>query len=265
MTKEDIKKNIIQTIKSKLNGTQNSIKIRQFQFDDFTKNFYDNNPNQYEIDKRFLWAKETINEFINRDLMFVGNPDNGSEGFPWLTVTDYGAECFNEGKIITYDPDSFLQDIKTNVPNIDDITLKYLAEAVDCFNRNNLLSSTICIGVASENLILNLVEAYFKAISDTKRKNKFEKSTKDKFIFLVHKEFRKEVDLDMRFFPKDIRENFDVYIDTIFNFIRVNRNDSGHPGLAKVNAKNVYASLQMFSNYSQYIIHFTEYLQTHQV
>jgi len=194
-----------------------------------------------------------VQELINNGFLYPGSAGDFNSGYPWLTITEYGKEAFAQEDWLPYDPDGYIRALKENVPEIDDVTLAYIGEAVSSFNRRQLLSSTLTLGVASENLMLLLVESYLNWLKDSKRKATLEKKITDRFIYTQYKEFKLEFEKDVKNFPKELQANWETYLDGIFNFIRLNRNSAGHPTGTKMNAKVIYANLQIFADYGRYV------------
>jgi len=115
------------------------------------------------------------------------------------------------------------------------------------------------MGVASENLMFLLIETYLNWITDPARKMALGKKIKDRFIYTQYKEFKHELGKDIKNLPKDLQANWETYLDGIFNFIRLNRNSAGHPTGKQLSAKIVYANLQIFGDYAQYIFELIKY------
>ena len=153
---------------------------------------------------------------------------------------------------LPYDPEGYLKALKAKVPEIDDVTFAYIGESIAAFNRRHLLSATITLGVASENLMLILIEAYTNWLKDP-RKTKFQKHIEDRWIATQYREFKKEFVTDVKSLPKESQGDWEIYLDGIFNFVRLNRNDAGHPTGKELSAKVVYANLQIFADYARYI------------
>lgn len=197
--------------------------------------------------------REIIQEFINNGLLYPGLPGDFKSHLPWLTITEYGKEVFTKEEWLPYDPEGYLKVLKSRVSDLDDISLTYIGESVASFNRRQLLSATLTLGVASENIMLLLIEAFLNWITDPKRKNSFERRVKDKFIYVQYKEFKQEFSNDVKNLPKELQSDWETYLEGVFNFIRLNRNSAGHPTGKKLDAKVVYANLQIFSEYAGYI------------
>ena len=207
---------------------------------------------------------ETIQELINSGVLMVGvNWDNWR--YPWLRVTEYGMECIEAENLLPFDPEGYTREMKEQIPDLDNVTEAYLSEGVTTYNRNCLLSSTICLGVASEQVILNLTDALVEAIGDPQEKADFKRRIEGRFIYGKHKALREKIEDKKTQLPAKITENLDVYLDAIFNFIRLNRNEAGHPTGATVSKKTVCANLQVFSDYAERVYALISWLRDNQI
>ena len=63
-------------------------------------------------------------------------------------------------------------------------------------------------------------------------------------------ELRKVIDSDLRArLPRDLKEGLDVQLNAVFDFIRQQRNDAGHPKGKTVEREVAYANLAVFPTY----------------
>jgi len=217
----------------------------------------------WQKDAALSVAREIVHEFMNIGALYPGQRGqvHGSDFYPWITITEYGKEIFANEDWLPYDPEGYLKALTEKVPEIDDVTRAYIGESVAAFNRRHLLSATITLGVASENLMLILIEAYTNWLKDP-RKTKFQKRSKDRWIATQYREFKQEFTMDAKSLPKELQSDWEIYLDGIFNFVRLNRNDAGHPTGKELSAKVVYANLQIFADYARYIFDLKKYLQS---
>jgi hypothetical protein len=198
---------------------------------------------------------EVVHEFANNGLIYFGNPGSMSshDYFPWITITARGKEVFGSEDWLPHDSEGYVKALKAKVPELDDVTLAYIGESVGAFNRRHLLAATITLGVASENIMLLLIEAYRDWIKDPKHKAAFEKKTEGRWIATQYSEFKKAFSIDVKALPKHLQGDWETYLDGVFNFIRLNRNSAGHPTGKELSAKVVNANLQIFAEYARYI------------
>jgi hypothetical protein len=210
-------------------------------------------PHQQAQEELLGVVHEIVYEFMSTGLLYFGQPGDGNYSFPWITVSNYGKEAFLAEDWLPYDPDGYIKALKAKVPELDDVTLAYVAESVAAFNRRHLLAATITLGVASENIMLLLIEAYQNWIKDPKRKAVFQKKIADRWIAAQYGVFKQAFVSDVKALPKELQGDWETYLDGVFNFIRLNRNSAGHPTGKKLSAKVVYANLQIFAEYARYI------------
>lgn len=100
--------------------------------------------------------------------------------------------------------------------------------------------------------MLTLIEAYANWLKDP-RKTKFQKRIENRWIATQYREFKQEFVVDTKSLPKELQSDWETYLDGIFNFVRLNRNDAGHPTGKELSAKVIYANLQIFADYARYI------------
>lgn len=213
----------------------------------------------YKHDEYFSVVREIVQELINTGFLYPGTPSDFNSSYPWLSITTHGAEAFMLENWLPYDPEGYLRALSEKVPEIDNVTLAYIGESIAAFNRRHLLSATITLGVASENLMLILIEAYTNWLKDP-RKTKFQKRVESRWIATQYKEFKQEFTTDVKSLPKELQSDWEIYLDGIFNFVRLNRNDAGHPTGKELSTKVVYANLQIFNDYARYIFDLIDFL-----
>jgi hypothetical protein len=203
-------------------------------FDDHTKALP-----AWQKDEVLSTAREVVHELMNIGALYPGGFGQvyGSDFYPWLTITEYGRELFAREDWLPYDPEGYILALRTSVPEIDDVTLAYAAESISAFNRRNLLSATLTLGVASENLMLVLIEAYSGWIKDPKRKASFQARISDRWIYTQYREFKQEFGSDVKSLPEQAQADWETYLDGVFNFIRINRNSAGHTTGKEMSAK----------------------------
>lgn len=265
MNREEIHNKIFEHLKQQVAWAQANLnQAQQFQLSQIYGLFpIVQDEAQWQHHKIDATVREIIQELENSGFIYEGQAGGLGDmsSYPWYTITEYGKEAILQEDWLPYDPEGYVKALKIKVPTIDDITLVYIGEAVAAYNRRHLLSATITIGVASENLMLLLIEAYLNWLKDPKRKTSFQKKITDRFIYTQYKKFKEEFVLDAKSLPKELQGDWEIYLDTMFNFIRLNRNSAGHPTGKQFDANVVYANLQIFANYTRYIFDLIKYLK----
>jgi len=261
MEREEIILKLFQYFKRQLevgsNGRAPQIQIGSGMLDDFSgvmKSFSGYQKTEFEM--RILGI---VHEFIRNGWIHPGNSLSGSNNtYPWITITEVGKEVFKNEDWVPFDPDGYTAYINQKVPDISQITLQYLGEAVAAYHRRHLLSATLTLGVASENEILDLIDSYLEWISKN-RSEKLHSRINHRSISHKYKEFKKALTSDINKLPDDISSEWETYLDGVFQFIRLNRNAAGHPSGKQLEAKVVFANLQVFSDYVVFIHRMIEF------
>ena len=96
--------------------------------------------------------KEVFWDLFRQGILTLGK-DELNNAFPFFRVTSYGVKAVREGD--TYfisDTKVFEQRVKSEIPNIDDISILYLKESFQAFRSGCLISSAVMLGVAAEDL-----------------------------------------------------------------------------------------------------------------
>lgn len=256
MTREEIRNTIFNHLKGQVAWMDtNPNQLPQFQTGSIHALFPNNGAPAWQHMKIEAIASEIIQEMENNGYIHEGQIGGmgSSATYPWYTITNFGKEAILCEDWLPYDPEGYIKALMVKVPTLDPITTTYIQESVSSYNRRQLLSASITLGVASENLMLLLIEQYSEWITDVPRKNRFKKRVEKMFISSQYKEFKGEFLKDLSSIPDELKKDWETYLDGIFNFIRLNRNDAGHPTGKQFDAKIVYANLQVFSEYAGYI------------
>ena len=192
---------------------------------------------------------EEVHLLLLNNILMVGRTV-GQWELPWLCVTEYGKKCLNEGEIVSLDPDGYMVAIQKDLPDIDPLILEYLRESIQAFHRGLALASTITLGVASEQTMLLLIESFASFSQHFSQLSKIKDKLENEYsIFKKYKIFKEALAQLPKEHKKDFPQNYDVHIDTLFNLIRLNRNETGHPSGGGRDRNIQAASLQAFKSY----------------
>jgi hypothetical protein len=204
-------------------------------------------------------VREIIWDLITERILTIG--DYYNDLWPWFSLTDYGTKAINSTEAIPNDPSGYLSRIKREIPNLDSIIETYLTESIKTYNINQLLSSTITLGCASERALSILIDEYKNSFTDEGRKESFSKKIDGKFIKTQFDEFDKAIKLILHQLPYDLKENYTNTLTGVFQMIRYNRNDAGHPTGKSVDKEILFANLQVFIPYCKFIYTLTKYFK----
>ena len=188
-------------------------------------------------------------DLVIEGVLRPGLLDGVNNNLPFFHITERGKVAIEKGDQTPYDPDSYLKRIQRDVPDLDGVIITYLNEALLTFRIGCLISSTIALGCASEKALLLLIAAYAEEMPE-KTRTKFKEATDGKMVKRQFDALQKFVDSDLRsVLPGDLQEGLNIGLTSLFEFIRVQRNDAGHPTGKLIEREMAYANLVVFPSY----------------
>lgn len=150
-------------------------------------------------------------------------------------------------------------------PDAEGITVLYTEEALGTFRAGNHLASAVMIGVAAESVLLRLVDAVHAALKTPERQGKFEKDTKGMKAKKQHDEVLKRLTSPAAPLPAELESVLTQHIDAIYDLIRRNRNDAGHPTGNRMERDETQALLLLFPPYCKTVHNLIEWLAKNQI
>lgn len=178
---------------------------------------------------------------------------NGTPDLPFFHVTEHGRRVFADPDYQPHDPAGYLRQLGINVPAQDSTVLAYLRESLHCYAAGLAVASTMMLGIAAERVFLLVCESFLAALRDAGEQATFQRilgrnPMKPKLDWL-NKRLRDVQDRKPR--PADLPEDVDIKILGIYNMVRSQRNELGHPREAppSVTRNDAYDFLHMFPNF----------------
>jgi hypothetical protein len=201
-------------------------------------------PQEQNLIREIIWS------LIIQGILIPGLNDS-NPNWPFLSVTEYGRKCIAEDRILPHDPDGFLRDFNSEVPNADLTIVEYLTESLQCYIHGLNRSAAVMLGGASEQAILLMIESYANSIADATAKQKFGSAfEKAQSIFKKYELFERHFVGVKQRMPRELTDNVDSLLRGVFDMIRSSRNDAGHPAIgSSVNRDAVYSHLRLFTPY----------------
>jgi hypothetical protein len=198
-------------------------------------------------------------ELVIRGMLFpraIHDEDN-----TFFTITSHGREVLEATEPTPYDPHNFLRRVSEGSPILEPETFAFLSEAVTCFLHGHNRAAAVMTGLASENEVLALIELYFRSLQGEEKRS-FEhginraRNLKQKFDVLYADLYQQRGAL-----PNGLGE-VDVWLNGVFQLIRLTRNDAGHPIGAEPAREAIYANLNLFLVYARNLSALKEHLRT---
>ena len=230
------------------------------------------NPNlhpSYMGGKQFLArGDETILTEVIWSLIIQGilvpGIDDSNPNLPFLRLTEYGRRCVDEDRLLPHDPDGYLREFQTALPDADPTILVYLTESLQCDIHGLHKASAVMLGGASEQAILLLVDSCANSIADMPIRERITSElAKAPSIFRKYEIFEKRFSAAKASIPKDLTSNVDSLLRGVFDLIRSGRNDAGHPASGtEINRDAIYSHLKLFTPYCRRIYGLIEWFSS---
>ena len=199
-------------------------------------------------------------DFVVQGIIVLGMNES-NEFWPWYRVTEWGEKVLAAGEVVPHDPVGYIERVRSENPNLDPVMEFYLRESLQCFLTGTYTACSVMLGVASEKLLLNVVDAVAGALPTTSRQEKFKRNTQNRQISRQWEELMKVLKPNLRKLQFDGSENLETFLNGVFHVIRHYRNLSGHPTDKKITREVAFCNLQIFPSYASHINNLIEHLK----
>jgi len=219
-----------------------------------------------ELDENdLITVEQIIHEFYFEGIFVPGvKPDpeaiqqGGTLVFPHYHLTEYGKKVISTTEYQPHDPDGYLARIKSDIPEIDEVIIRYLEESLSCYRKNLLLAAAVMLGCAAEKSVLLLVQAFGESLSG-KDREEYEKETKSFIISQKWKALWKRLEPLSGSLPRPLGDDLGTTLEPVFYVIRVTRNEAGHPTGKRIEKETVHANLLLFPIFCKRIYGLIQY------
>lgn len=165
------------------------------------------------------------------------------QGYPRLRATAYGKKVIEQEGPVPYDPEGYLSSLKTKAPGVNTLSLEYIQEAILCFRGGAYRATAVMLGVASEEIFLDLIRAFESKYSVSLIPQGYKPFSQ------ISNDFRKRFDPKKRDLPHEVQNNIEQTLHGIFDLIKKGRDDSGHPTGIEITRDEVFASFSVLPIY----------------
>jgi hypothetical protein len=170
---------------------------------------------------------------------------------PWFHITGHDRKVLASSEPQPYDPTGYLARLRERVPNPDPTVVAYLAESLETFRKANLVASTVMLGIAAERVFLLLCDSIAAALSNAAEKNAFTKLL-DRFPMKPKLDWvQNKIQQVQKQAPPGFPENATIMLVAIYDLMRCQRNELGHPREVppNVHRRDSFVNLQIFPRY----------------
>jgi hypothetical protein len=197
-------------------------------------------PNDSELFLEVFWS------LFREGIITLGLNDANRE-FPHFHVSALGRRIIaNNDAYFFHDVSSYERAIRTEVPKIDDITVRYLKEAMQAFKTGCVLASTVMLGVATEHTFALLLDTIDQ---NPTHRTTFASVSRERGTLNKANKFKTILDAHASTLSPDIKEDLDTHFAGILSIVRTFRNQAGHPTGKIIDREQAYVLMQLFIPY----------------
>ncbi len=206
---------------------------------------------------------EKIWEYVLSGVLAPGSPSSGYNiFFPYLHLTNYGKKVMEEN-VNPYSADDYINNIRNISGDLfDAVSELYLFESLKSFQFNCYLAAMILLGGFSEKIFLNFLDEFKSCVQDQTKKNKIDKQ---KFISGKFNEFLKIIKPLKNQLSDDVKHNLELWLSSFFNYVRITRNEVGHPTGKEMSREEIYAMLLIFPSYLKNLIELLNHFKSNPI
>lgn len=185
--------------------------------------------------------------------------NNHNREFPFFRLTRFGKNIAeSQSAYFFHDVSSYEKIIRAEIPNIHDVTLIYLKEAMQAFQSGCILSSTVMLGVATEHTFLLLLDVIENNLAHQKT---YASVFSERTILQKINKFKNKLDQNIKTIPSEAKEDLDTHFAGILSIIRTFRNQSGHPTGKIIDREQTFILLQLFIPYCKKLYQFMDFFR----
>lgn len=151
---------------------------------------------------------------------------SGTDNWRWRLSVE-GQRVAKGGAWEPRDPDGYLDRIRREIPDLDDLVELYLTEALQSFSGRCYLATSVMLGVAAEQAFLIMAESYAASSMSGASAMAKELAKPRSNYFALWTEFRKRIEPVRQDLPNGLADA--LTLDAIADLIRLTRNEVGHP------------------------------------
>jgi len=201
---------------------------------------------------------EVFWDLFREGVITLGINHQNSE-FPFFRLTRFGKRIAEDASVYFFhDVSSYETAVRRDIPDVHEVTLLYLKEAMQAFRAGCMLSATVMLGVAAEHDFGLLLETLK---TNPAHEKTFGKAISERTLLGRFNAFTRVVTPMRKSLPAEIAENMETHLGGILSVIRTSRNDSGHPTGKIIEREQVYVLLHLFISYCKKLHQLRSYFQ----
>jgi hypothetical protein len=209
---------------------------------------------------------EIMWDLIIERILTIGS-NNANEELPHLRLTEFGESVINQTTPSYYDHDEYIKILNTTINNLDNVILQYILEGLKCYKQQLFFASGVMFGAASEKSILLLLEAIYGSESKKDKKKKIKELLEHGRLPSIFSMINSYLDglIKNKTIPYNIHQGCNTHLLSLYEMVRVQRNEAVHPDFSRVSKEKVYLALLSFPVALQVIYRLIEWFENNKI
>ncbi|MCK5246489.1 hypothetical protein KAR02_06295 [Candidatus Bipolaricaulota bacterium] len=204
-----------------------------------------------------LTLQEILWELLVQGVLAPGK-NSLNLNLPFVHVTDYGAQCLEDGRILAHDPDRYIEQLIHRVGSeLDDLVIQSTREALAVFLSGSWSSSVILLARAAEFLFDQLADT----LVSTRRHNDDIQALESSTRFTRSQAQAAIQLLQHRSLAAEISGSIEPQLNGLMALIQFSRNQDGTPRLPQPSRDQVLGFLLLFPEQCAFVYHLMSILE----
>lgn len=194
-----------------------------------------------------LAVHQIVWDLIIDRVLTIGCDESNME-WPFLRLTEFGHSATEDKGSSYYDPEGYVGNLLIINSNIDQAVIQYITEGLNCFRQRLFFAAAVMLGAAAEKVLLLLIESIAKAEIDSKKQKLLKSLVERPNLPKIFSAIQNTVNslIKKKKISYSVHRGTSEHLLSLFEMIRVQRNDAIHPIGGQVEKKKVYLSIQSF-------------------
>lgn len=170
-------------------------------------------------------ANEIMWQLVVQCVITIGK-DAHNDAYPWFRITAHGKKVLDAERFVPHDPTCYIQELVAITGPLDTaVAIAYAGEALNCYGAGCNVAAALLLGVAAEAAFNELCDSIRPTLAPADRPNlELAVPVRPRHRWLVAR-YESLRGGERRRLP----ESLDVTLKFLYDLIRRQRNDLGHP------------------------------------
>lgn len=205
-----------------------------------------------------LTLQEILWELLVQGVLAPGK-NSLNLNLPFVHLTDYGAQCLEDGRILAHDPDAYIERFTRQIgPDIDDFVLQTTREALIVFASGSWVSSVILLARVTEFLFDHLASLLLSIPShqgdDIERLDAAHRFSRNQAEAVIHILLHRNL-------PSELISSLEPQLNGLLALLQYSRHQDGAPRAPQPSRDQVLGFLLLLPEQCAFVYHVLNILE----